>query len=567
MLSISSPSKRGASTKVIEATLNSKLRTASQLVCSSGCSLSMEQQDYVCRLASFTFFLVPLLPRLRGALSDMDSPPLNSWVRYSAIGIQLITLCFMREAERCPDPSLSVKGICLAMFQDDPRKELDICDVVGELGQILSTADDVHVVNGLMEMLSVLGSLFDGTLEAVSRASSESLRKSLTSSGVTTSVSELPYSLMIISKVLKAPTNYMPIIRRTLDATLCRKPKSRNGVADTFWVHRYSLLRHFALLVQNRSSEAGVEDFLENLLGQIESALEWMDKQSRRRTRSRGKESSKRSPKRRISSFPSLTATTFAEFFEASLHMSLGAALMYPPASSPGPEGISVVTPYSRFEAFMNCFHRLAAVYVNYFCHFPRKTVGALYTSSKHVLDVVTVQISRCADWRSCYHLPKSDAAHDPGSLVYFKQLIVSCRTLIVGGLEKIAKVWTEDKAAQVESKGRALEQGISRFNQTLDDISSSNGLSFGEKDEENLSAEWSTNNKRQRVESPVANLQQRVNDDMEIDQVNEDDANNMEADDDEDGSFGAAGDWGGGACLDDDSVSSAEAITIHRTV
>lgn len=562
LLSISSPSKRTSSTHEIEAMLTSKLRIASQLVSSGRSYFSSALQNYLLRLTSFTFFLVPLLPRLRGALSEMDSPPLSLWVRYSAVAIQILTLYFIRAGDHCDDALFHLESLASVIVQDEQEKKHSMHDVVGRVGQILSTVDDAHIANGLMEFLSILGNLFNGLRESVAETSAESLGKSLASGGAMTTGSGLPYSLNIASKTIKAPANSLPIIRKALDVTLCRRPSSRDGAFDAFWVHRYALLRHFGLLVmQSRSSEYELDSFLEKLVNEVESTLEIMGEKSRHSSRNRSKASSEKSPKRRTSCFPFLTASNVADFFEVCLHMSLGGTVMFPPASSRGGDDTSF-SPYTRFEVFLNCFHRLMGVYFNHFSLFPRKSVVAVHITAKQVLDIASVQIKRCADWRSSYRLPRSGSLHDPGSLVYFKTLIASCRSLLVDDLAKIAKVWIEDKASQAVSKGRSLEQWISRFKQTLDDISSSNGLSCDETQRGNVGVDWSEN-KRRRVGLPSDQLKYS---ETEIDKLNGDTTNGAEVHD-EDESFGAAGDWGGGSCMDDDSISSAEAITIHKTM
>ena len=79
--------------------LRSRSKIAAQLLFCGGLS-SLEHREHVTRLASFTFFVLPLLPKLRGVLSAMDSPPLDAWIRHAALLIQLLTLCFTRDAEQ-----------------------------------------------------------------------------------------------------------------------------------------------------------------------------------------------------------------------------------------------------------------------------------------------------------------------------------------------------------------------------------------------------------------------------------------------------------------------------------
>ena len=564
LLSMSPPSSCKTSNQEIQVALDAKLRIASQLVCSKGPAVSADLQMHVSRLASFVFFLLPVLRRLRGALSEMDSPPIDLWTRYAAVAIQLLTLCCTRDADGHRDSMMSVKTFDLAICQDDQR-EHTISDVVGRLTKIISESDDVHVANNLMEMLSTLGIGFGGVLDDIEEASSEFLRKSLANSGVITNISELPFALIVASKTLKAPTSSLPTLRKALDATLYRMPNSRSRLLDHFWVQRFSLLRHFGLLVQKRSStRVDLDGFLEILSSEIEYVLFGMENQCRRSSRFRRKMSSEKSPKRTSPpSFPTMNTGNVADFLETSLHMALGATALYPPAFPPGPEGNSF-SPYSRLEFFLHAFNRLALLYVKYFCHFPRKFVGALYIAARHMLEVAIVQVNRSADWRSSYKLPKPGSNYDPGSLEHFKQLIHSCRTSLVDGFRKIVKLWVESDTANVVAKGKALEQLIRRFDQTLDDMSSSRGLSLDGAAGQNTTGDCKER-KRRRVESAAESLERIEMNEMVS--LNGEPPNEHEIQDDGE-SFGASGDWGGNnSYMDDDSISSAEAITIHRSI
>ena len=563
LLSISSPTERRPSTDEVADVIHTRCKVASQLLYSS-CSSGLGPREFVTRLASFTFFVVPLLPKLRGALTAMDSPPLEAWIRYAAVSIQLLTLCFAREIEYSSDTAFMVRAISSSILPDIPSPG-SLPKVIDSLQQILSAADDVHVANGLLDMLSILGSQNHKVLQSVTLASTEAIHKAFTNSGETTNVTELPYSVSVLTKSLKGPANALPTFRKSLETTLCRTPSPRTRTIDTFWVHRYSLLRHFGLLVQNGVSTSELESFYTGLSFEIESILDWVSRKSQTHSVKRGIASDvKQLPKRPVCSFPSLTANNFAEFFETVLHMIVGALVLYPPVTVTDKNGVSGY-PYQKLEMFLRHFYSLSLLFTKYFAQFPRKIVGVMYSTVRQLMDVAILQLNRCADWRRSFQMPKGGIGqqNDPGSLRFLGQLVKSFRELIVGGLSKIAEVWTADKAPQVTSKGKNLVLLIDRFSSALEDVSLRHRLSHVE---EATSSAW-VESKRRRVGDHLSSSQGECTNYKETELFDEDymdgsEDNDNEEDDDE--SFGAAGEWGNNKNrTDDDSVDSAEPITI----
>eukprot|EP00977_Amphora_coffeiformis_P006325 scaffold1352_cov180-Amphora_coffeaeformis.AAC.15 len=488
----------------------------------------------------------------------MDSPPLESWIRHAAVSIQLLTLCFVREIEHSRDTVFIVQAISSSIIPD--KSSIDsLPRVIDNLQQNLSAADDVHVANGLLDMLSILGSQNHKVLQSATVASTEAIHKAFTNSGETTNVSELPYPLSVLTKSLKGPANALSTFRKSLETTLCRTPTPRTRTTDTFWVYRYSLLRHFGLMIQNGASSSELESFYTGLSFEIESILDWLSRKSLTATTTIGTSSVvKGLAKRPVSSFPSLTANNFADFFETVLHMVVGALVLYPPVTVAKRDGVYGY-PYRQLEMFLRHFYSLSLLFTKYFAYFPRKTVGVVYSTVRQLMDVAILQLHRCVDWRRSFQIPKCGIGqqNDPGSLRYLGQVVQSFRELIVGGLSKVAEVWTTDKAPQVASKGKNLKLWIDRFSATLEEVSNRHRLSVVEED---TSSAW-VESKRRRVGNLTSPSQGEGTNYMETEGIDEDYMDGSEDDDDE--SFGAAGEWGNKNCTDDDSVDSAEPITI----
>lgn len=559
-------SEIAASKDEVVKTMESKLRVASQLVCTGGASVS-DLHGHLMQLASLSFFVVPLLPKLRGALTDMDRPPLSSWVRYAATTTQLLTLCFRQQMERTNSVEDLVKTLSPTVpVSDQSRRSDDVFKVVEGLKQHLTVTDDVHVAGSLLDILAILGCTKSAVLDIVLKASNEVIRKAFAKSSLPTSIATLPYSVSVLTQSLKAPAKAMATIRKALDTTVCRRSAGPGRPTDgSYWVYRYPLLHQFGLLVQDRSSSLQVEAFQNELSIEMESVLDWTETRSQLKL---VKEADTPSPfkrsKKYASSIQGLTATTVADFFETSLHMSVGIIAIYPPAFVTSQQ-TTALSPYRRLEAVFRSFHRLTHMYAKYYRHFPRRTASAMYGSIRSMFDLIEVQINRCADWRSSCPLPKPDATYDPGSLVFLGQLVQSCRELIVDCVDKVIQIWNEDKVPQITSKGQALQQGMGRFCQTLDEICSAHGLSA--EDDRVDGGEKNAQHKRRRVAVPPVlyhnrQTEKKETDDMDGDFVQD---SGMEDNDVEDESFVQWGQVRRNQGTDEDSLSSMEEITIQR--
>lgn len=552
VLSPSLSVKIEASDSEVLSTLQSKSRIALQLVNSGG---SCVNRDHIVQFASFSFSLLKFLPGLRGALSDMDSPSLSSWVSLAATTVQLLTLWLEREVEQSSRLDFVMSTFSPLVAPGDMRGENGIHGFIDGLQKILQTSDDVHVSNGLLEMLSIVCTTNRDLAAHGIKASSEALRTTRLNSGMTTNTSLLPFSLVRVTKAFKAPTNALPTLRKSLEASVCRALSPRSRIPDPFSVYRFSLLRHFGLLMLDRSSSAEMEGFLGELIKAVESVLKWLSRQSKQH---RKQPSPTKTSKKVSSPFPNLKASNFAEFFDAIVHMTIGAIILYPPVSK-GSQAARSSSPYHRLEGFFDIFLRLTQVYTENYAQFPRQSVATWYMSSRVLMDATSVQLGRCAEWRSSQQLPKTTSSHDPGSLQLLGRLIRSCYTTVGEGLYMIAETWGNDKTAQVASKGAALKQWVDRFSNGLEEISSVHALP-----DTGGSPAAGFGSKRRRV---ATSKDATAGDGMDIDDADEDFVGEESEDDDGDDSFGAAGAWGNDASADEDSVSSVRAITIHRTV
>jgi hypothetical protein len=562
LLSTSPPSKRGTASEngsAVATIVESKLRIASQLVDSTSSKLSGHvSESHLERVTTFTLFLVRLLPKLRRVLSDMDAPPLSSWNRLSATCLQLVTLCF-EQGRKNTEPS----SFCLRMLS---RSFVTNESAQDGLVQVLLEADDIHISNGVLDLLSIVCYDPKGFPLKLTEASSSSLRKCYTNSGVPASATELPFALSTAVNSFKAPSKSFQPLRKSLDTTVVRTTNRKGNSLDSFAVYRYALLLHFGLLVQGRSKSEIVEDNLSEMTEQLERILQWMRNKSKKMTRSSAGSSSEKKIARHVSSIPCLTASNFADFFETTIHMVIAALVLFPPT-----ESAASGSPYHHLQTILRIWERLAGLYVDFQSCFPRKSVAAWYSASRQIMDATLVQVDRCSDWRSSQPLPKATATHDLGSLVYLGRLVRVCQTAVRDSLTKVSASWSEDGATQVVAKGKALQGWIDRFGQSLEEVVTTHGLS--EEDGAAASpAAWIEKKRRRTLSSRLLEEEDIANDEEDIANDDEDedysDKNAPSDDGSGDESFGVAGAWGNGeADMDEDSVesNSLPEITIHR--
>ena len=547
----------GISNEEIEAKLRSKMRIASHLL-SHNRFLFSDEGQYVSKSASFAFFLIRKLRRLRGSLSNLDSPPLAMWIDNAAVSIQLLTLCLMRKMERTVDLSFLMSTISPAVLSEWDKDKIIVSHVVDRLKLILSRADDVHVASGLLDILVILGLTKKEAFETITSSSAEVLRKTFTNSGTPTNIAELPYSLYISIQNLKGPATLLPLLKKIMEATLCKVTCYRGSVTDTFWVYRYSFLRHFGLLVQDKSSSDALEKFIIDISDEIDLFLDWIESKARTVDAKPRDSSNSMRMKKHVSVFPSLTIDHFADFFETCLHLIIGGVIMFPPTTIASRDTVSS-SPYKRLQNFLHFFNRLVQLYLNYYATFPQKFVSVIYASCRHMMDVVDIQIKRCAEWRNTYRLPQSGAEYDPGRIVFLVQLVQIYQGTLMKNVSMVVNMWTRDKETRIVKKGKALEQWLERHIGALDELCTVHSI-FLESDFDGC-----TNietNKRQRRDCSTNPVFKRFSKrrDKESRGAPCNRNENFEY-------FGAAGEWGECSCSDEEHVDSVEHITILRTV
>jgi hypothetical protein len=572
----------GADDDDVAKTLESKSRAVWQLVCTGGSS-AVNLYEHLQQLSSLIYFLVPMLPNLRKALHDKSRPSLSAWVQFTATSAQLLTLCLRQQVEKTNSvetlvtilsPSLSIAG--------EEGQSNDVESIVKGLEQLLCTVDDVYIASTLLDLLAIFGNAETSILETVVTAGDIAIRRSFAKPCLTTRIEILPYSVSLLSRSLKAPARAIELIREALDSTVCRRSAGRGRWTDTsvisYWAYRYPLLHQFGLLVRDRSSSVGIESFQNELSIEIESVLDCMDRKSGSSKKARGSSDSGipevRRPKNYQSTIRGLVDTTFSDFYETSLHISVGIIALYPPAS----KQVAPLSPYRRLETFLRSFHRLVHIYATYYRHFPRRMVSILYSSARTLFDLIEVQINRCVDWRSSCQLPQADATYDPGSLVYLERLVKSCRKLIVGSLSKVVKRWNADSIQQTKTKGKALEQWMGRFIQNIDDICSAHGLSSEDDDLQAATSQTPSANKKRRMGTISSNQGEEQSqssseggiEDMDEDYISEDaDEDEEDMEEDEHDNFDEEEEEDEGSYDEEDeeesAVDSDDAISIQR--
>ena len=259
--------------------------------------------------------------------------------------------------------------------------------------------------------------------------------------------------------------DYLPTVRKVFHQLMLGNHESREAKERQ---QRNMLLRHFGLFYLSKERQRLFTDHVGELALELASFL-------MRKPRNKRPTSSTEPIVATSMPMPehSLSQTNFHVLWEALLHISVSACIIFKP------EGRDSLSPYKSFVDIAGIFQLLLQTYSRSMMSFPRKSVGVAFQSARCMLEASTYSLELSVQWRNEQQMPQGQGDPDYGSVSLLQDFVDALASRVCASIFRLCECWQKNKELSLTAttKSKNLLALADKFSTTLHEVSEAHHL------------------------------------------------------------------------------------------